>query len=146
MDFRFQGNFELPKKREEVYALLTDVERLVPLLPNLEQAEIHNDKEFTVQAKVGLAFMKSTAKIRMALSESKPYESALYKGTGAVAGEALALSAAFQLADEEHHTRVNWVGEANLAGRLPAAAANLLEPVARQSIRTLVDSIKTALA
>jgi carbon monoxide dehydrogenase subunit G len=146
MDFVFQGDFELLKNREEVYAMLTDPKRFAPLLPNIDHLEVHDDEEFTVQLKVGLAFIKSTATIRMALAESEPPRSAVYKGDGKVAGESLTIRAAFALDGNGPRTGVHWKGEATLAGRLPAAVANLMEPVARQSINTLIDSIKSALA
>jgi carbon monoxide dehydrogenase subunit G len=81
----------------------------------------------------------------MVLSESTPFDNAIYKGTGRVAGEPLSLTAAFTLSGEDGRTTVNWTGESAIAGQMPAAAAKLMEPVARQSIRTLVESIKTAL-
>lgn len=145
MDFKFDGHFEVHKDREEVYALLTDPRRFGPLLPNLEHIEIHNEREFTVQVKVGLAFMKSTATLQMALSEAAPPSTAVYVGTGKVAGEAIAITASFHLDGNGPGTAVKWVGEANISGRMPAGAAGLLEPVARQSIQTLVNSFKAAL-
>lgn len=146
MDFKFNGTFHVPKHREEVYELLTDPRRFAPLLPNLQNLEIHDDREFTVEVKVGLGFMKSTATIHMALSGERPHNHATYTGSGRVAGEPIAVTAAFDLEETNGQTQVNWVGESSLKMKLPAAAANLLEPVARQSINVLVDSIKAALA
>lgn len=146
MDFKFNGTFQVPKNREEVYTLLTDPSRFAPLLPNLQNLEIHNSREFTVQVKVGLGFMKSTATLRLALNGEQAYTHAAYLGTGSVAGEPISVNAAFDLQEADGQTQINWVGESSLKMKLPAAAANLLEPVARQSIKVLVDSIKAALA
>jgi carbon monoxide dehydrogenase subunit G len=146
MNFKFSGNFQVLKNRETVYGLLTDPRKFAPLLPNLQDLEIHDDREFTVQVKVGLGFIKSTATIRLALSGEQPHSHATYKGSGSVAGEPIAVTAAFDLEEKGGQTQVNWVGESSLNMKLPAAAANLLEPVARQSIKVLVDSIKAALA
>ena len=146
MDFKFEGNFELLKSREEVYSLLSDPKRFAPLLPNLEHVELHEGGEFTVKVKVGLKIMKSTATIRIGLSEGQPFNYAVYKGTGVVGGEPLLMQAAFDLQGDGAQTQVNWRGEATVGGSMPAALGKLMEPLAKQSINGLVDSIKTALA
>jgi len=145
MDFKFEGNFELLKSKEEVYALLSDPKRIAPLLPNLDHVELHEGGEFTVKVRVGLKIMKSTATIRIRLSEGQPFSYAVYKGTGLVGGEPLMMQAAFDLQGNGTQTQVNWRGEATVGGNMPTAVGKLMEPLAKQSIKGLVDSIKTAL-
>ncbi len=144
MEFRLEGSFSLPKPPRRVYELLTDPAQFAPLLPDVEQVEIHGGGEFSLQLKMGIAFLKSTARIRMKLAESQPYERAVYTGTGTVAGESLSISASFVLAGSDS-TEVKWAGEAAVGANLPAAVASMMEPLARRSIKTVVEAIGVAL-
>lgn len=145
MDFRFSGSFDVPHKPVEVFAFLSDPERFAPLLPDYEGMEKTGDGQFTVKARVGVSHIRGTASIRLRLAESNPPTHAVYEGKGDVPGGVTTLRAGFDLAEAGEGTRVNWTGQAQIAGRLPSLAGGLLEPLARKNIDKLIAGLKAAL-
>jgi carbon monoxide dehydrogenase subunit G len=146
MDFRFSGSFDVPHKPAEVYAFLSNPERFAPLLPDFESLEKSGEDQYTVKSRVGVSHIRGTATIRLRLAEATPPTHAVYEGKGEVPGGMTTLRAGFELVAAGDGTRVDWTGEAKIAGRLPSLAGGLLEPLARKNIDKLIAGLKAALS
>ncbi len=127
----FEGEFHAERKREEVYDFLTD--------------PIQNDREFTVNVRVGISHIRGTASVQLQLAEAERPKRALYQGRGSVAGGTVNLTASFELTDNGQGTRVRWKADAQLFGRLISLAGGLLEPLAKKNVQKLIDGLQTAL-
>src|SRR5713101_494437 len=141
----FEGEFHAERKREEVYDFLTDPKRFAPLLPDYEGMTIQNDREFTVNVRVGISHIRGTASVQLQLAEAERPKRALYQGRGSVAGGTVNLTASFELTDNGQGTRVRWNADAQLFGRLISLAGGLLEPLAKKNVQKLIDGLQTAL-
>jgi len=146
MAIRFGGEFQVGKKRAEVYDLLTDPKRFAPLLPDFESMNQQDERRSTVNLKVGISHIRGTASIQLELAEADKPRHAVYQGKGSVAGGSVDLTASFDLEEAGNGTRVNWKGEAQLFGRLISVAGGLLEPLARKNVQKLIDALQAALS
>ncbi len=145
MALKFGGNFVVPRKRDEVYAFLTDPHRFGPLLPDYEGMTVEDSTHFTVKVKVGISYIRGTAEVKMNLAEANHPAHAVYKGQGNVAGGGAPVTAGFDLADVPEGTRVAWNGEAQVFGKLASMAGGLLDPLAKKNLEKLVNGLREAL-
>ncbi len=146
MAMTFEGEFVVPRKREEVFAFLTDPSRFCPLLPDFQGMVPEDDTHFTVKLNVGISHIRGTAIVKLHLVEAVRPQRAQYKGMGSVAGGAVNLTAGFDLEETSAGTRVVWKGEAQVFGQLASLAGGLLEPLARKNAQKLFDGLQAALA
>ncbi len=153
MAIKFSGEFEVKKKPEEVYDLLTDPNRFAPLLPEFQSLSVQDATHFAVKVNVGISYIKGSADVKMELAEADHPRRAQYKGQGAVAGGNVTMVAGFDLApvadaaaiETVLATKVNWQGEAQIFGRLASVAGGMLDPLAQKQIQKLIDGLQAAL-
>jgi carbon monoxide dehydrogenase subunit G len=143
---KFGGDFYVAREREAVFHFLADPLKFAPLLPDFENVRAEDSSHFVVSLRVGVAHIRGTAVVKLALKESQPFQRAVYEGSGDVPGGTAALTAYFDLEDSEEGTKVIWAGEARIVGRLPSLAGGLLEPLARKNVQKLIDALQAALA
>ena len=145
MAIKFGGEFDVPRKPEEVYDFLTDPQKFAPLLPDFQGVTVQDARHFTVKVNVGISYIKGTADVKMELAEADRPRRAQYKGQGSVAGGNVSLIAGFDLSPNEAGTKVAWQGEAQIFGRLTSVAGGLLEPLGKKNVQKLIDALQAAL-
>jgi carbon monoxide dehydrogenase subunit G len=145
MAIKFGGEFEVKKKREDVYDFLTDPQKFGPLLPDFQGMSMQDPTHFTVKVNVGISYIKGTAEVKMHLAEAQRPQHAKYAGQGSVAGGTTNLVAGFDLSETPVGTKVAWSGEAQVFGRLTSIAGGLLEPLGKKNVQKLIDGIQAAL-
>jgi uncharacterized protein len=146
MKIEFGGDFTVPRNAEEVYKFLVDPERFCPLLPDYQSMTKQSEKEFSVNLRVGISHIRGNAVVKMALVEEKASTHAVYQGNGDVPGGTTSMRAGFDLEPAGTGTKVIWNGQAQIAGRLPALAGGLLEPLAKKNLQKLIDALQAALS
>ena len=82
IELQMEGEFEVPRKPEEVYDFLTNPEKFGPLLPDFQGMTVQDDKHFTVQVNVGISYIKGAADVKMELAQADRPQRAQYKGQG----------------------------------------------------------------
>jgi carbon monoxide dehydrogenase subunit G len=145
MAIKIGGEFEVPRKPEEVYTFLTDPSKFCPLLPDYQGMSVQDATHFNVKVSVGISYIKGTADVKMELAEADRPRRALYKGQGSVAGGNVTMTAGFDLTPAGAGTKVVWQGEANIFGRLTSVAGGLLEPLGKKQVQKLIDGLQAAL-
>ncbi len=143
---RFGGEFIVKKPPEEVFDFLTDPNRFGPLMPEFRGLNVQDAQNFTIKVNVGVSYIKGTADVKMRLAEAERPRRAKYEGKGDVAGGGTTVVAGFDLAEAPDGTKVVWIGEAQVFGRLTSLAGGLLEPLAKKNVQKLIDGLQSALA
>jgi carbon monoxide dehydrogenase subunit G len=146
MAIKFSGEFEVKKKPEDVYDFLSDPNRFAALLPDFRGLSVQDAKHFTVNVNVGISYIKGSADVKMELVEADRPRRAQYKGQGAIPGGNATIVAGFDLSPTPNGTKVNWLGEAQIFGRLASVAGGLLEPLGKKQIQKLIDGLQAAMA
>jgi carbon monoxide dehydrogenase subunit G len=145
MAIKFGGDFEVPRRPEEVYDFLTDPNKFAPLLPDFQSMSAQDATHFTVKVNVGISYIKGAADVKMELAQAERPKRAQYKGQGSVAGGKVSLIAGFDLSAAGNGTRVAWQGEAQIFGSLASVAGGLLEPLGKKNVQKLIDGLQAAL-
>ncbi|HEV2615662.1 MAG TPA: SRPBCC domain-containing protein [Candidatus Acidoferrales bacterium] len=146
MNVGFGGDFSVRKSPEEVYDFLTDAERFCPLLPDFQSMQKEDEKNFTVNLRVGISHIRSNAKLKMTLLEAVRPRHAVYQGKGDAAGGTVTLTTGFDLEKIADGTKVIWKGDSQIVGRLASLAGGLLEPLAKKNAQKMIDALQAALA
>jgi carbon monoxide dehydrogenase subunit G len=146
MEIKFNGEFVAKKTPQEVYDFLVDPNRFCPLLPDYQSMEILDDKNFLVKLSVGISHIRGTAAVKMSLVEAERPSRAIYEGKGDVPGGSASLRAGFDLqAVPSGETKVVWLGQSTVVGRIASLAGGLLEPLAKKNVQKLIDGLQKAL-
>jgi carbon monoxide dehydrogenase subunit G len=146
MEIKFSGDFTVKKTPEEVYDFLVDPNRFCPLLPDYQSMEILDAKNFLVKLSVGISHIRGTAAVKMSLVEAERATRAAYEGKGDVPGGSASLRAGFDLEPlPSGETKVSWLGQSNVVGRIASLAGGLLEPLAKKNVQKLIDGLQKAL-
>ncbi|SRR5712671_5407775 len=146
MEIKFNGDFTVKKTPQEVYDFLVDPNRFCPLLPDYQSMEVVDAKNFVVKLSVGISHIRGTAAVKMSLVETHNAARAVYEGRGEVPGGSARLRAGFDLqALSGGETKVIWLGQSNIVGRIASLAGGMLEPLARKNVQKLIDGLQKAL-
>jgi carbon monoxide dehydrogenase subunit G len=146
MEIKFNGDFTVKKTPEEVYDFLVDPNRFCPLLPDYQSMEVLDAKNFLVKLSVGISHIRGTAAVKMSLVEAERASRAVYEGKGDVPGGSASLRAGFDLQSVAGgETKVIWLGQSNVVGRIASLAGGLLEPLAKKNVQKLIDGLQKAL-
>ena len=146
MEIKFNGDFTVKKTAEEVYDFLVDPNRFCPLLPDYQSMEIIDPKNFLVKLSVGISHIRGTAAVKMSLVEAERTTRAVYEGKGDVPGGSASLRAGFDLQPLPNgETKVMWLGQSKVVGRIASHAGGLLEPLAKKNVQKLIDGLQKAL-
>jgi len=145
MEIKFNGDFTVKKTPQEVYDFLVDPKRFCPLLPDYQSMEIVDWKNFLVKLSVGISHIRGTAAVKMSLVETQNAARAVYEGKGDVPGGSASLLAGFDLQAANGGTKVIWLGQSNVVGRIASLAGGMLEPLTKKNVQKLIDGLQKAL-
>ena len=149
MEMSFSGDFEVGIARADTFELLSDPQRILPLLPmyhDMRQKEGEPDISI-VRLRIGIGKVIATATTEMGLKEKNAPERVCYAGQGKVMGGAYEMSVAFDLAEAaKGRTRIEWQGAAQIHGRILSIAGGGLRGIAEREIRKVIDSLQDSLS
>ena len=146
MEIKFGGDFVVKRKPQEVYDFLVDPNRFCPLLPDYQSMQMLDEKNFLVKLSVGISHIRGTAAVKMSLVEAHPPNRAVYEGKGDVPGGSAVLRAGFDLANSPGgETKITWLGQSTVVGRIASLAGGMLEPLAKKNVQKLIDGLQKAL-
>jgi carbon monoxide dehydrogenase subunit G len=147
MEIKLGGEFTVKKNRDEVYSFLVDPNRFCPLLPDFQSMEVVDAKNFLVKLSVGISHIRGTAAVKITLVDQQAAKQAVYEGKGEIPGGSATLRAQFQLEDAPGgQTKVIWLGQSSVLGRVISLAGGLLEPLGKKNVQKLIDGLQRALA
>ncbi|HLF29453.1 MAG TPA: SRPBCC domain-containing protein [Xanthomonadales bacterium] len=146
MAYEFTGDFTVATPRDEVFAVLSQTDRFVPMLPTYVSHQIQDDGAAVVKVKVGVGKVRGTGEVVLTLEECVVPSRATYSGKGKVMGGVFNLKAGFELEEASSETtRVKWQGEMAMFGKLVSLAGGLVKPIAERDINHLIQALQVEL-
>jgi 2-furoyl-CoA dehydrogenase large subunit len=148
MEMSFNGYFEVGIPRDQTFALLSDPQKFVPVLPTFHSMHMKENDANTaiVKVKVGIGRVHGLATTEMSLEESEAPLKARYVGKGSVMGSAYNMIVGFKLEDGPGGgTHINWEGTTQIHGKILSIAGGGLRGYAEKEINSVIDSLQSAL-
>ena len=127
------GEYFIEAPREEVWKALNDPDMLGSCILGCEQVTRVDDTHFEIELKAKVGPVNARMQVQVVLTDLKPPYSYTIQGgaKGGAAGFAKG-SAAVQLIEEDSGTRLSYLVNANVGGKLAQVGSRLIDGAARK--------------
>ncbi|MCL6480405.1 MAG: carbon monoxide dehydrogenase subunit G [Firmicutes bacterium] len=142
---KLQGSYTLPAKREAVWQLLNDPQRLAECLPGCEQLEVVGVDHYRVRLKLGMAAISGNYTGSVKLTEKKPPAWCRMSVEGQGAAGFVQGEAKIELAGEGNQTVVRYAGEASVGGLIASVGNRMMELAARRILEQFFANLASQL-
>jgi carbon monoxide dehydrogenase subunit G len=141
------GQFSVRAAMADVYAFLTDPERIGRHLPDVQGVEVHDADHFTVKARVGISHIKGTMVMKLTFTDRQPPSATTVVGQGSGLASVVDMVTSFTLEESAPgETIVRWRGDMTIGGKLAAfGPQGLLDRVARVNVDQFIAGIRDGL-
>jgi uncharacterized protein len=127
------GEVQIPAPRAKVWAALNDPEILKQSIPGCEEIEKISDTEMTAKVTAKVGPVKARFNGKVLLSDLKPPTSYKISGEGNGGGVGFAKGGAtVTLADDGAGTKLTYIVQANVGGKLAQIGSRLIDATARK--------------
>lgn len=140
------GTFVVQRSPEDVYRLLSDLQRFAPLLPDYESMVVQDATHFQLRVVLEVGQIRGHANLAMELGECIAPSRVAYHGAGVVAGSQLRFGIDFALNSLEATTEVRWSGEVAVEGPLAFMAGGLIEKKSRDDFERMAQRLRAHLS
>ncbi len=142
---KIQGHYTLPAKREVVWQLLNDPQRLAACLPGCEQLEAVGVDHYQVRLRLGIAAISGHYTGSVKLTEKKPPVSCRMSVEGRGAAGFVQGEAKIELVRDGEQTIVRYAGEANVGGLIASVGNRMIKLAARRILEQFFANVASQL-
>ena len=142
----FEGTVEIAAPRDQVWAYVTDPNRVGACGPGVESIELIDAAHFKARAKVGIGFISAKFVVDGEMAILTAREVAEVKAHGQAPGSAVDATATMRLSDGSAGTTVMaWEADVNISGTLASIGGRLIEGTANKMIAQTFACMKAKL-
>ena len=135
MKLNYDGQEKINATREQVWTFINDPHKVVYCLPDLQKAEIIDDKNFAAHVKVGLGPVRGKFKFNVTLEPKQDEDKMIVKLRGGGLGTVIDLEAGADIKQQADATTVlDWSGEAEVRGPAATVGGRVLDRKAKELI------------
>ena len=146
---RVENSFDVPAPREQAWALLNDVPRVIPCMPGAELTETVDDSHWKAKLTVKLGPMSFAFAADVAREEADAAAGRARLATSARETKGRGSARATiesSLSQVDGGTRVDIVTDVNLVGPVAQYGRGMVQDVASQLVAQFADCLRTQLA
>lgn len=137
---KLQGAHLLPARREQVWELLTDPQRLAKCLPGCERLDAVGPDRYKVAIKFAIAAISGNYSGSVELADKKPPHSLRMKLEGKGVPGFMSGEGTIELVEKGGQTEVRYSGEAKVGGMIAAVGQRMIEAAAKRILQQFFDS------
>ncbi len=144
----FSGSVDIPASREDVFAFVTDPNRVGACGPGVESIEIIDATHFRASAKVGVGFITARFVVDLEITEQQAPDMAIIRARGQAPGSAVDALGRMNLVDgpEPNSTTMLWAAEVTISGMIASVGSRLVEGTANKMIGQTFDCMRAKLS
>ena len=143
----FGGNESFSAPPEQVFAALTNLERLPRIIPDLVSSEKVDDRTLNCVVRPGFSFLRGTLRMTITIVELKPPESASMKVLAAGIGAQIEVVSSLDVAATDSGSALAWSASVTeLKGLVATISRPLISAAADQVIRKAWQRLHAELA
>ncbi len=144
LTFGGEEHFAAPPDR--VFALLTDLDALTRLMPDLVSAKRIDERTLECVVRPGVSFLRGTMRLSISLADLKPQESATMAMTARGIGTKIGVESRLVLQAEAAETKLVWSSKVvELTGLVASISRGLIVAAAQQQISEIWRRIQAEL-
>ncbi|WP_393970831.1 carbon monoxide dehydrogenase subunit G [Oxyplasma meridianum] len=138
------GTFKVDKSDSKVAAFLSDINKILSIMPDKESQEVVDSTNARFTAKAGVSFIKGKFDIRISLEEIKE-DSIKITGAGSGKGGSVDFSIQVNHTPEDAGTDVKWKLTLNIRGTLATLGSRIIKSQAEKYAMNIIEEFKKAL-
>lgn len=147
MRLDYQGELTIPAPLAEVWAFLTDPQRVSCCVPDLHQLEVHDGQRFDAVVRVGVGPVRGPFRLQVQMSRDEDEKTASLHIRGFGMGSGVELSSSMKLEPQgDGETLMRWRAEGSVSGPLASVGGRLLDAQARKTIEQIFENVRRAFA
>lgn len=131
---KLSGSATLPAKREQVWELLNDPNRLAKCLPGAQRLDPDGPDRYKVAMKFGIAAISGNFQGSVELAEKEPLESLKMRVEGRGAPGFMKGEGTISLRAKGAETEVQYEGEAQVGGVIASVGQRMIEAAAKKIV------------
>ena len=142
---KVSGSYVLPGKPEQVWALLTDPERLAKCLPGCYRLEPDGPDRYKAAVNFALAAISGKYAGSLEFADKKPPRSLQMRLDGKGVPGFMQGEGQLELIDKHGQTELRYSGEAKVGGMIAAVGQRMIDVAARKMIQQFFESVAAQL-
>ena len=119
---------------EEVFGVVTDIDRMPALIPDLQSHQKIDDDRLKCIVRPGFSFIRGKLNLEIQMTEIKPPESALMRVTAKGIGMEIDIESRFKVSPAEGGTQMAWSARVTRLKGLVAAVSPALTTAAAEVV------------
>jgi carbon monoxide dehydrogenase subunit G len=132
----FGGSEEFTVPPERVFGVLTDLDRMAGLIPDLSSTNKPDQRTLEAVVKPGFSFLRGTMKLRMELADVEPPHRATMRVASQGIGVAMKIESTFDVQPTPMGCRLDWHARVTeMKGLIATVSSALVKAAADQVIR-----------
>jgi carbon monoxide dehydrogenase subunit G len=139
---RFEGTLEAPVSPKKFYAFATAPDKIISILPDVEESKVTDGEHFFVKSKVGMSHIRGSVSMRFHVTEKRQDSYVKMVGRGQGIQSSIDLSMELSLENHDGGTRAKWVAETKVGGLLASVGSRLVNGVAERYIKQMTEALR----
>lgn len=145
MRLKYEGVFESPRGRMEVYQFLVDPRKFARALPGFKNVEVTGEGEFKVELIINIGPLRGDAIVTARFVETREHSYAKVTGRGRGAGSTLDFTLTFTIDETNTGSKISWAFEGTVGGLAASIGGRVLDSIARNIINDVITNLKNQL-
>jgi carbon monoxide dehydrogenase subunit G len=142
----FGGVEHFSASQPQVYGLLTDLQAMATIIPDLVSSEQVDDRTLKCVVKPGFSFLRGTLRLTITLGDCQPSESATMRVEAQGIGVGMSISSQLRILPEDSGSRLDWQARIDqVKGLISAVSPTLIKAAADQVIRNSWSAVRAKL-
>lgn len=135
-DLVFGGQESFQASPERLFALLTDLDQMQHIIPDLKSSELVDQHTLKCVVRPGFSFLRGTMNLTISIEESQPHERATMQIAARGIGAQMQIVSRLQIAPQQNGSQLDWQAEVTqLKGLVSTVSPALVRAAADQVIR-----------
>ena len=129
----FEGTVSIKAPRSQVWAYLTDPEKVGQCVPGVESVEVVGDRKFRAKVEIGFGTVKARFAGEGEFVELDAPDRATLKAHGKAPGSAVDVRSVMALSDgPDGTTELHWTADITILGTLASLAARMMGTITKK--------------
>ena len=139
---KVDGSKTFEARRETVWMVLNDPERMAKLLPGVESFDVKDDRHWSAKVKVPLGLGALPLSFEFEKTEEREPEYARLTAKGNGVGAIVKMDTQFHLSGEGSETEMKWEADVGIAGPVGSMGQRVLQPIVNQQVGNVLSALE----
>lgn len=140
----YEGTVRVGAKRDQVYAFITDPNRVIAIIPDVVESKVVDSDHFAVKAKAGVGPLRGIIDFAFSVAEKAEGRSAKLSARGRGMQSTIDLTLGMTLEDAGEGCEARWVADASVGGTLAGIGGRLIGGIAERYINQVTENLARA--